>query len=134
MLLLMGLVDVVQSREITIIAKKYHSHSVTKRRAHWSLKNWCGMLPSNITRKQKNTSGRLSSSLFFKAQTSELWLTMLWLSLRTVSMEVYKTEEEQRLVEDEERAEEKEKTAEEAGRRKSGHRKERPMKKRVDEL
>ena len=49
-------------------------------------------------------------------------------------MKVYENEEEQRLVEEEERAEEKEKTAKEAGRRKRGHWKKRPTKKRVDEL
>ena len=48
-------------------------------------------------------------------------------------MKVYENEE-QRLVEEEERAKEKEKTVKEAGRRKRGHRKKRPMKKRVDEL
>ena len=30
-----------------IVAKKYHCNSVTKQRAHWSLKTRCGMLPSN---------------------------------------------------------------------------------------
>ena len=40
-----------------IIAKKYRSNSVTERRTHWSLKTRCGMLPSNIARKPKFTSG-----------------------------------------------------------------------------
>ena len=54
------------------IAKKYRSNSVTKWRAHWSLKTRCGMLPSSIAGKPKITSG---PSFFFKAQTSELSLT-----------------------------------------------------------
>ena len=41
---------------VAIITKKYRSNSVTRRRAHWSLKTRCGMLPSNIARKQKITS------------------------------------------------------------------------------
>ena len=49
-------------------------------------------------------------------------------------MKVYENEEEQRLVEEVERAEEKEKTANEASRRKRGHWKKRPTKKRVDKL
>ena len=53
--------------------------------------------------------------------------------LEDFSIKVYENEEEQRLV-DEERAREKEKTAKEAGRRKSGHWKKRPTKKRVDKL
>ena len=40
-----------------IVAKKYHSNSVTKQRTHWSLKTRCVMLPSNIARKPKITSG-----------------------------------------------------------------------------
>ena len=42
-----------------------------KRRAHWSLKTKCGILPSNIACKQKITSG----PSFFKAQMSVLSLT-----------------------------------------------------------
>ena len=49
-----------------IIAKKYRSNSVTKRRTYWSLKTRCGMLPSNIAREQKLRPDRL----FFKAQTT----------------------------------------------------------------
>ena len=52
---------------------------------------------------------------------------MLWLSL-------YENEEEKRLVEEEERAREKEQTAKEAGKRKRGHWKKRPTKKRVDKF
>ena len=47
-----------------IIAKKYRSNSVKKWRAQ------CGMLPSNIARKQKITS----RPFFLKAQTSVLSL------------------------------------------------------------
>ena len=35
----------------------YHSNSVANRRAHWSLKTRYGVLPSNIAREQKITSG-----------------------------------------------------------------------------
>ena len=55
---------------VAIVSMKYRSNSVTKRRAHWSLKTWCGMLP--ITCKQKITPG---PSFFFKGQMSELSLT-----------------------------------------------------------
>ena len=59
---------------------------------------------------------------------------MLLAELEDFSMNLYESEEEQRLLEEEERAKEKEKTAKEAGRRKRGLRKKRPTKKRVDEL
>ena len=88
------------------------------------------MLPSNIARKPKITSG---PSFFFKAQTSVVAGVDVMAELEDFFDES-ESEEEQRLVEEEERAEEKEKTAEEAGRRKSGHQKKRPTKKRVDEL
>ena len=54
--------------------------------------------------------------------------------LEDFSLRVYENEEVQRLVEEEERAEEKEKTAKQASRRKRGHWKKRPTKKRVGEL
>ena len=54
-LILMSLLDIVQFRKKSI-AKKYRSHSATRRRAHWSLKTRWGMLPSNIACTQKNTS------------------------------------------------------------------------------
>ena len=115
-----------------INAKKYRSNSVTKWRAHWSLKTRCRMLPSNIARKQKILLGRL----FFKGADAGIIVDGVDVitEFEVFSMKVYENEEEQKLMKEEERAEEKEKTAKEAGRRKRGHRKKRPTKKRVDKF
>ena len=56
--------------KVSIIAKKYRNNLVANRRAHWSLKTRCGMLPSNITRERKKPPVRF----FFKALASVLSL------------------------------------------------------------
>ena len=93
----------VAQDSVAIIAKEYRSNSLTKRRAHWSLKTRGDMLPNNISHEQNNYLYRLS---FFKGDDVDIIIGgvdgMAELELFYVSIR------KRRLVEEEERVKEKE--------------------------